>query len=186
MIKTLITIILGLGFIAALVFLDVPGVQKILDLRRNIALEKEELLDKQELFAKVEELTKSYEQNKESVEKADYVLPPEEKIPDLIVQLEALAFEQGLLLEKIDIATAVKEEKSRLPEATAKEKTVETYKTLSISLRLVGSYEAFKTFLNSVEENIRLIDIKSVDFSPESKEEAKLFGFEITLTTYHQ
>lgn len=182
MIRTLIIIILLLGFIAVVVVLDVPGVQKVLDLRSNITSEKERLLDKQELFAKVQELTRAYEDNKESVEKTEYVLPSSEKIPDLIVQVEALAFEQGLLLESIDI-TAIKEETGRTAEIP-EEKTAANYKTLSISIKFIGSYESFKSFLKAVEENIRLMDISSVDFSSET-EEADIFRFGITLTTYY-
>ncbi|MFZ5559666.1 MAG: type 4a pilus biogenesis protein PilO [Patescibacteria group bacterium] len=185
MIKNIIIIILILGFIALVVFLDVPGVQNILELRKSIASEKEKLLDKQELFAKVERLVQAYEENKESVEKIDHILPSGEKIPDLIVQLEALAFEQGLSLENIDIIT-IKEEESRVPQATLTEKPAVTYKTMSVSMKIVGSYEAFKAFLKSVEENLRLLDINSVEFTTESKEGGKVFGFEVRLITYHQ
>ena len=90
MIKNLVVIILLLGFIAVVIFLDVPKVQGILDSRRKVESQRQVLLEKEELMARVEKLKDKYEKNEESLEKVNYILPSEEEIPNLIVQLEAM------------------------------------------------------------------------------------------------
>lgn len=175
MIKNIIIIILILGFVAVVVFLDVPGVQSVLNLKKDINTQKETFIETQELASKIENLTKSSRENKESVEKTNYILPDSEDIPNLIVQLEALAFEQGLILEKIEF-TPIKQESGN----------IENYQTLSVNMRLIGSYPALKSFLKAVEENMRLMDISSVNFSTPSEESLQIFEFDLSLNTYYQ
>jgi len=178
MIKNLIIIILILGFVAIVALLDVSGVQKAFALRGQINTQKQVLLDKQELIKTVEKLNILYEENKESVDKSKVVLPSDEDIPNLIVQFEALAFEQGLVLEKIGLSEVKKEE-------------VENFKTMSITLNLMGTYPAFKNFIMAAEENMRLMDIDSISFSykeSEGEEEqgSEIFDFNVTLNTYYK
>ena len=106
MIKNIVVIILLLGFIAVVIFLDVPKVQEILDLRRKVETQEEALFQKEELMARVEKLKNKYEDNEESLTKVNYILPSEEEIPNLIVQLEAMALEAGLILERIEFFTS--------------------------------------------------------------------------------
>ena len=188
MIKNIFIIILLLIFIAVIVFLDVPGVQGILNLRKNAEVQKEEFLKQQELIARIEELTKAYEENKESVEKTEFILPSKEDIPNLIVQLESLAFGQGLLLEKIDFSTVKQETAAVIPvtEGSGSAKAAQNYQMLNVSIRSIGTYQALKNFLKSVEENMRLMDTRSINLSLESEEEFNIFNFDLTFYTYYQ
>ena len=175
MIKNIIIIILILGFVAVVVFLDVPRVQSVLNLKKDINIQKQIFIETQELASKIENLTKSSQENKESVEKTNYILPDSEDIPNLIVQLEALAFEQGLILEKIEF-TLIKQESENIKD----------YQTLSVNMRLIGSYPALKNFLKAAEENMRLMDISSINFSTPSEESLQIFEFDLSLNTYYQ
>ena len=175
MIKNIIIIILILSFVAVVVFLDVPGVQSVLNLKKDINIQKEKFLETQELASKIENLTKSFRENKESVEETKYILPDSEDIPNLIVQLEALAFEQGLILEKIEF-TPIKQESEN----------IKNYQILSVNMRLIGSYPALKSFLKAAEENMRLMDISSINFSTSSEESLQIFEFDLSLNTYYQ
>lgn len=187
MIKNIIIIILALGFIAVVVFLDVPAVGDILSLRSQIEQQKEIFSDKQILLAKVGELTKLYQENGEVLEKTSYILPSNQDIPNLIVQLEALAFENGLVLEELTISVSEERMVGRVQETRSQEEEApKDYETLGVNFKLIGDYLAFKNFLKAVEENIRLMDINSVNFSAESGEGLQIFNFDISLTTYYQ
>ena len=188
MIKNIVVIILLLGFIAVVIFLDVPKVQEILDLRRKVETQEEALFQKEELMARVEKLKNKYEDNEESLTKVNYILPSEEEIPNLIVQLEAMALEAGLILERIEFHLSQETGQSRAAVRDSTQEVVEDYKTLSINLDLVGGYFAFKNFLELIEENIRLMNIDSISFSPQYSEETELllFNFNTILTTYYQ
>lgn len=191
MIKNIVIFILLLIFVAVVVFLDLPRIQNILDLRIKIDSEKEKLSEKQLLLAKIEKLEKKYEEAEESLKKVNYILPSSQEIPNLIVQLEALALEGGLVLESIQFSEVkeVTQARAEAVRTATKETQSVDYKILSIELSLKGTYSAFKNFLKLVEENIRLMDINSISLSPESLEEemeAPIFDLNIKINTYYQ
>lgn len=189
MIRNIITILLLLVFIGVVVFLDVPKVQEILDLRREVETQQEKLSQKQLLLAKAEELRKKYEENEENLKKVNYILPSGEDVPNLIVQFEALALEAGVALEGIKIYQVEEEVQSRAAAARAAQETAQKdYQTLSANLTLKGSYSSFKNLIELIERNIRLIDITAINISVESIEETEtpIFNFDIDLKTYYQ
>lgn len=187
MIKNIIIFILILAFIAVIVFFDLPGVQKTLNLREQLKEGEEELSEKQVLLAKIEKLLKDYEESQEDLKKVSYILPSGQDIANLIVQLEALAFEGGLVLDAIEFSPVEKQEVSRDAQMSSPEEVVvRKYQTLKVNLKLIGDYSAFKTFLGLVEENIRLMDITSIDFSIQAGEESQLFNLNLNLNTYYQ
>jgi len=188
MIRDIILIILILVFIVMVIFLDVPGVQGVLKIRKDIETQKQVLLDDQDFVATVKELSQAYQENKENIDKIGLILPSKEDIPNLIVQVESLVFEQGLILDKLEVTTPTEETGGTInPEdVRAKEETsTEKYKTLTIGLGFTGDYSALKNFLKATEENMRLIDIDSIGISPES-EESGIFKFDLSLKTYYQ
>lgn len=188
MIRDIILIILILVFAAMVIFLDVPGVQGVLQTRKDIETQKQVLLDNQDFLATVKELTQAYENNKENIDKIDLILPTKEDIPNLLVQVESLVFEQGLILDKLEV-TAPPEETGGTISAedvrARKENPVTKYETLNISLSFTGDYSALKNFLKAAEENMRLIDIDSISMSQEA-ENIGIFKFDLSLKTYYQ
>jgi len=188
MIRNIIIGVLILGFIAAVVFFDVPSVENILNLRKQIEQEKLNFSENQAFLEKVEGLIDVYKKNKESIDKMDSILPPKEDIPNLIVQLEALVFEQGLILDKLEVNTPTEETpSSRAEEVRTGEEVAapQKYKTLNINLGFTGDYSALKNFFKATEENMRLIDIDSISIAPEG-EASGIFKFDLTLKTYYQ
>jgi len=187
MIRNIIIITIILGFIAVVVFLDIPGVQNVLAKRKEIKDQQQVLLDKQDLLLRVEKLTRLYEENKENVEKTNYILPSSEEVPNLIVQLEALAFEQGLVLGKVDLETPTGQGIT----LEGEQKPVQDYEIMNVNMELTGTYEGLKSFLKAAEENIRLMDIKSISFkagqeAEEGAEGPQIFDFSVILNTYYK
>lgn len=177
MIKNLFFLLLILGFIAIVVFFDIPAVQDVLNLRKAVIEQNKILQDKQEFLIKLEKLIKNYEDNKQYAEKISYVLPSGEEIPNLIIQLEALGVEGGMAIEQIEFSSVDEQ-------VTAG--SLENYKTMTINLKTSGDYYSFKNFIAAVEKNMRLMDIEKINFIPLSSENSQLFNFEITLKTYYQ
>jgi len=188
MIRNIVIGALVLGFIAVVVFFDIPGVENILNIRKEIDAEKQVFSDNQALSQKVEGLVGVYKNNKESIDKMDNILPPNVDIPDLIVQLEALVFEQGLILDKLEVKIPTEETASSRAEAARTGQVaaaVQKYKIVNIELGFTGDYSALKNFLKATEENMRLIDIDSIGISPEA-EASGIFNYDLTLKSYYQ
>lgn len=179
--KNIIILILILAFIGVVVFLNIPKVQGILSLRRQIEQQKELFSEKQGLLAKTDKLSQFYKENQEDLEKANYILPSGQDLPNLIVGLENMAFGSGLILEGVDFSTS--EQSGELLEGQVKKKD---YKILDISLKVTGDYLSFESFLKKLGENIRLIDITSLTFSKQEGESPQFFNFNLQIKTYYQ
>ncbi len=170
----IVTIVLFLAFVVILISLDLPFYSEVTSLRGEVKQARNFIKEKEELLIKVEQLRQVYDSRKEAINKTFYLLPVEKDTPGLIVQLEAMASENGLILEGISFTEKV-------------EKGVATYKTLKVSLELYGSYMAFKSFLEAIEYNVRIMDITSIEFSPEEAEEGGSgFSFKVELEVYYQ
>lgn len=189
--KNIIILILIFAFVVVLFLLDLPAYDNVNLLRGEVKQYKEFLKAKEELAVKVNQLKQVYESRKDELDRVSYVLPTGRDIPNLIVQLEALASENGLILEQLNFiepkkSTLITEAEDGNP-ATELE-TAKGYKTLGISLSVSGSYQAFGSFLQALELNIHLMDIKSIDFSVVQTEapESAVFTFVISLETYYQ
>ena len=189
MIRNIVLIILSLAGLAVILFLDVPGVQSVLQLRTDIETQKQALIDKQDLFTRISKLSEAYKENKDNIDKMEMILPAKEDVPNLLVQVESLVFEQGLILNKLELSAPTQESggKAITPEEIMAQKnsTTKGYKVLNINLGFTGDYSALKNFLKAVEENIRLIDVEVISIAPES-EGMGIFKFDLSLKTYYQ
>jgi Tfp pilus assembly protein PilO len=195
MIKNLIFLFLILGFVAIVIFLDIPAVREVLNLKKTLSEQTEILGGKQEFLIKVEKLIKNYEDNKEDAEKINYVLPSGKEIPNLIVQFEALGAEGGMTIEQIGFSSVEGQATSRATAVRTETgggvaqqtgESAKDYKTITVNLKMSGDYYAFKNFLAAAETNIRLMNIETINFTPLSSQDSQLFNFEVTLKTYYQ
>lgn len=119
----------------------------------------------------------------------DNILPKEGDVYLLFAQMETLARDNGLILSSININDGLntdtdaqtKASKTAKTTATTNTSIADNIKTVNISLNLEGinSYENFKLFLDSIENNARILDIKSLSYSPEKS------TYTVTLSTYY-
>lgn len=167
--NNLIIIVLLIAFIAILFLVDWPAYNKFVFLNSETERYKNLLEEEKELLAKVNQLKEIYESREDELKKVYYSLPAGKEIPNLIVQFEALASENGLILESLDFT----EQESR--------------KTLSVSLSISGTYQSFESFLEALEFNVRLMDVQSIDFSSaETEVGSSIFTFDVKLIVYYQ
>jgi len=182
--KNIIIIVLITVFLVVVFFLDWPLFKQTSSLRDEIKSYNKLIEERKELIAKVEQLKDIYEDRQTDINKVYYALPQRQEIPELIVQLEALASENGLILESLDI-----KEKKRATETNEKKAAVSSQiNILEISLALSGSYPAFKGFLEALEYNVRIMDVQKIEFSFKKGQEegAAFLGFNLDLLVYYQ
>ncbi len=188
--SNIVIIILIVVLIAVVVFLDLPFYNKVSLLRKEIKSQNDLIKERQEIMAKVDQLKETYKKREAEISRVYYVLPIGKDIPNLIVQFEALAAENGLILEKIDFVEKASKKTTQAEQGGEGTTPVSQtdYKSLGISASLTGSYGAFKSFLEALEYNIRLADLKTVDFSSQQTlvGGASALNFSITLDVYYQ
>ncbi|PIY97044.1 MAG: hypothetical protein COY66_01580 [Candidatus Kerfeldbacteria bacterium CG_4_10_14_0_8_um_filter_42_10] len=145
---------------------------------------------KQEL-SQLQDLEKKYSQiTSAEKEKLRKILPSSKYFSDLFVQMENLAKESGLIVSRISITeegstgVATDTNGSNTGSNANVGKTIGGIGTLGISLSVEGdnSYPALKIFLDNVEDNMRIVDMDSLSYSPPSEETP---AFTVNLKTYY-
>ncbi|MDD5589733.1 MAG: hypothetical protein PHQ47_00990 [Candidatus Portnoybacteria bacterium] len=204
--KEILTIILSfLCLVAVFFFLLMPAWNSITEAREEFALKSQDLAENKEIIKKMEELNVIYESNLDEFEKLESIVPHGPDLPSLLLQVENLAISNNLFLGSISISEVqeqklisppMMEEDDSLLGGAVSEEAVESrkntskndYKLLQLSLRLSGSYEAIKQYLRALENNIRLMDVASLELSGGDGKEttAGEFGLNVSINVYYQ
>ena len=187
--KNLIIVVVILAFVAIVIFLDVPMVQSVLSSKKEIENNQTLLNEKQDFIKIVENLMNKYKSSEEVLKNLDNILPNDSDVPDLLVQIEALANDGGVVLKDVNISTVDDKGVSKAEAVrtgdTTQEKTPSSYKTVTVDLIGTGDYNALRKFLQAIGENMRLIDVDSIVLSGKTQGLGSLFDFEIILKTYY-
>jgi len=108
----------------------------------------------------------------EKIEALSTMVPDEEDIPGILASLEASARESDISLTAVNFAKG---------EPTGAIAGIDGLGVMNIVLTLEhGSYERLKLFLEALESNLRLFDIRNMDLNPESAQ------YNITIRAYVQ
>ena len=172
LIAFLVLVVLALGYF----FLLKPEYEEVVQSAKSGQLNKEqEYLERREYLGKLKNLVAVFQSVKPSeIKKIDYILKPKDVPEELFSQVEAIVKKNGLLLKSLKIESGGEESKdsSRKVSRTTEEKTEvalppEIGKTKA-TLEVLGvDYFGLKSLLVSIENNLRLMDVVNVDFSPE-------------------
>ncbi len=132
----------------------------------------------------------------EAIASVDKFLPNEDKTEEMMLQLDAIARDKGMLVSNMAFtlepvvadATAAAVTAQTATETTTTETAAGTLKlaAMKISATVTGSYDAFKQFLDEAEKNLRLLEITSLTFSESSTEGAPagVYTYTVNLETY--
>ncbi len=100
------------------------------------------------------------------------VLASEAKVPELLTQVDLIARESGLNVDRLSYS---------LGEAT-EEEAILSYSVVNVSLGATGSYDQITGFLANLENAARLVNVNTFRFATESGEEAAgLFSITLVL-----
>ncbi|OGY49960.1 MAG: hypothetical protein A3J59_00890 [Candidatus Buchananbacteria bacterium RIFCSPHIGHO2_02_FULL_56_16] len=126
----------------------------------------QQLVDLKQLLANYQQL------NQADVLRLEKILPAKKDVAGLFAQLQALADEQQFSVTSINI--------DHEPEKPAAEPDADHIKKLTLTITLAGQpYPAFKALLDSIEYNLRLLDVNAVYFSPETN------NYSLNVFTYY-
>src|SRR5688572_28168929 len=149
----LIGVILTLGYL----FVFRPEFVRIRQADRTARLQDERVA-KEAYLKKLDELNAAFQAyDAEDVERIRLMIPQEEDTPGLLAVLEAAAQASDLQLTSINFAAG---DTTGIP-------GVQGLGALNISIAVQhGNYQRFKLFLESLETNLRLFDVRSANISP--------------------
>ncbi|MBI4281675.1 type 4a pilus biogenesis protein PilO [Candidatus Uhrbacteria bacterium] len=108
----------------------------------------------------------------EEFEKMSRIVPSGRDVPRLIVELESLASETGILLKDVGLGEERESSAKDLPKGVHAIDLVVTVTG--------GDYATLKRFLEAIEKNVRLLDVQSFMFSK------GLQSYSINLRAYYR
>jgi Tfp pilus assembly protein PilO len=149
----LVGILLAIGYL----FVFRPEFARIRQADRTARLQDERNA-KQTYLDKLDQLNAAFEAyDAEDVERIRAMIPNEEDTPGLMAILEAAAQASDLQLTSINFAAG---DTTGIPDVTG-------LGALNISIAVQhGNYQRFKLFLEALETNLRLFDVRSANINP--------------------
>lgn len=102
-----------------------------------------------------------------NIAQLDLLLPERPQSEELYVFFDVIAKQAGMKLDSIKTADAV-------ARASNSSQSVPGKKSLSFDLSVSGTYSSLRTFLDTLERNTRLSDVRSLDITTNAKKEFTL------------
>ena len=192
-----------------------PKFNEVFGLRDELHAWQTKLDETQNLRTKLAGLEKKYAGMADEADKVSQALPAKQDIPGLLIQLEELSSQNGLILQGVGFSAA-EVKKSKAPVVTDESAgaavapasgaqgiqsqmgqgstpgnlgagTPSAVKILTVDLSLSGAYSSLASFVKSVENNLRIMDITAINFSGQKGETSAVSAnqdFKISLNTY--
>jgi Tfp pilus assembly protein PilO len=121
-------------------------------------------------------LAKQYEDSFQYKADLDKSLPAGDNIPEVLVQIQGLAS-----ADKIGLANITFQHPPMQSGAGA---LTSAYGVLRASLRGEGAYNDIKTFIQDIENNVRLMDIATMNISASGR--TNIYSLQLTINTYYE
>lgn len=104
-------------------------------------------------------------------------LPTQEDIPSIVNQINGIAKTSGIIINAIDLKL--------LPiNASSQDDAFRPVGTVRVTLGLEGAYESIKLYLDSIETNVRIMDVQMLEV--EGGTESDVLKYTIEIDAYYQ
>ncbi len=108
-------------------------------------------------------------------------LPDNEDIAGAFQQLYTVAAASGITIQQFSANAG-----AGIVSPGKDAKALRSVGTAQLDLFLSGTYESFKTFMEAIERNMRIMDVVNVKVQPASRTGGNIFLFNVTVKTYYQ
>ncbi len=179
-----------------------PAYANLMALKGKAVAEATLLANEQQLAAKAQSVLTAYEAQSSSTQAVDLALPVGPDSADAIAQLYGVASASGLQVANVGIAVSAAPRNTVASTAyitngtsTTAAAVIKPYGTITFQLSATGSYEALKTFLQGLEQNVRVFDVTALSIHPVATLTTSgatllgtqdLYTYSITATAYYQ
>jgi len=178
-----LSVIFLAGALVVFFVLDWPIFKKIGELNKKINQEQTQYENQYKAVEVAKSIINQYKSLLSVSQTISLSIPRDPEVQNLLAQLENITTQSGLALQNINFENIG----ATLPQS--QKDIVKSYRTLRLTLGLLGNYESFKTWLGAIENNIRLMDVVKITFTGLSSEAQKttgLFNFKVILNVYYQ
>ncbi|MDH4128633.1 MAG: type 4a pilus biogenesis protein PilO [Spirochaetota bacterium] len=173
-------IIIILTIVGLAYFLIWPRYQAIDERKQILADIDSELKNAEAKLESFKEIKNRYEKEKSRIKELKQIMPMNEDIPGLLLNLDKLLITNGLATTGINFSIS--------PSQAVKDKKAQNSdlpNILGINFGISGSYEGIKKFFGDIELNKRLMDIKSFNISSSNIKSKSSEGTETGSTAFN-
>jgi len=187
---TLIVVVMVLVIAGLAFYLLKPQYDEIGQVKIEIEAGRSNLAARKQKLSNMKTLLANYQGVEEQLYNLSLSLPLKKDIPNLLVQLEALAVKSGVLMKSVSYEENIDEAKNKVAEVgppadaeadvaaeegaltfTTETEESETrqagYSILNVELSLAAHYDSFIRYLEDVQRSFRFLDVTSIDFAIE-------------------
>ena len=148
------------------------------DIQASLILKEQNqdnLAQRKKLTENLERLIGQYNERGSDIASLDKAIPKGQNVPELLINFEAIASENGLILGNINFKP--------------KDLKAQGIKTLVAEIKVKGSYANFLNYLKSLEKSLRIFDVISISFTgiPPGQVGTRIdnMEFNLTVNTYY-
>ncbi|MBI4992507.1 MAG: type 4a pilus biogenesis protein PilO [Candidatus Harrisonbacteria bacterium] len=182
--KRALSLLASSGFVvfALIVYITLiqPEYEMIKELRGGLDSNIKILADTRTALLGVDKLKIEYKQNEKKIDTLSLALPSEESVSSIVAQINNRSEANSLIIQSIGI--------NYLPikSPIGSVSLIRGIGTLQLDLRIFGSYSSFKRFLQDLERNVRIMDVRNLRLESAGKPDQDLYAFNLTVDTYYQ
>lgn len=195
--KRILSAILSLFFIFSafviVAMLIKPAYEETQKLKAD-ALSRENALNNQKVLVdQFKKLLSQYDSQEKVQENLSLILPQNPAIGEALTQINGLLDLNHLNVLSFNINKPLLQSYSSSNINSTSTQVIKPLGTIDINFKVVGNYSDFKNFLNQLETNIRIFNIKTLNISPviivsgdKNQSQNKTLSYDISITTYYQ
>ncbi len=145
------------------------------------------VVEQTENIKKIQELINSYNDRVAAQHVVSIAVPVGPDTASLIAQMNTLASQYNLQFSSFTVAntSAAAQNNQSSTRSGATEIIRRSLNSLTFQVRLAGSYASIKSFLSSIENNLRVMDVKTFSMSPIDPTRDS-YTADVAITTYYQ
>ena len=176
--KWAVLLVVILMFLMGYFWVLQPKYEDTMDsIKTHLRLKRQSYLTKKEQLAKIEKLASTYKNmDQEKIDKVNTFLPTGRNYERLFTEMDALVSRNGLILSQMNMNVegesnekeGRQQNENEQEEDSIQRSTPSKVRAVKIKMKLAGvDYPGLKSFISSLENNLRLMDVTSINFSPD-------------------
>ena len=148
-----------LFFIASLiiVYIVLPEFYNFNNFKEELETRNQEIKSIEDYHKKINDTFNELKNYEENLDKINSALPDNYFSPSLLNYIQKASAESGMFLKSAGLATSPIK-KTEVSAETSEQNIKENY----INITLIGSYDSFKTFVESIEKSSRMIETENI------------------------
>jgi Tfp pilus assembly protein PilO len=182
-------------FLAFVVFamLIKPSYEETQKLRADVLSRQNFIQNQKSLTEQFKKLVSQYDSQEKAQENISLILPQNPAIGEALTQINGLLDLNHLNVLSFSINKPLLQSYSSSDTNSTSTQIIKPLGTIDINFKVVGNYSDFKNFLNQLETNIRIFNVKTLNITPvvitggdKNQIQNKTLSYDISITTYYQ